>query len=324
MLRLRRPPEHPPCPLEGALLKIRPRTAGHGEWATRRCKWTARRHLPVAAALFTLAGRAAVGRESAPSVLLIVGPDVFKKRPTNTKKRRPKQGNRAPGADELILMRRFPEAEVALRALLKEQRDPQWRLKLADVLRELGRGDEAVTEYLHASDAFLEDGFTDRAHAAAMRARKLVPGRADIEARFQRLEHRKRLDFLRRGAVEALEQAARTEDGHVSTARIELEQIWDKLSETDFVRECEPHQLIRLIGRMKLRRVGEGKRIIRWPMQPVNSGCSVEQGPRERFFDLPNPRGLTDTCPTPAGHRAPGFPTFPPYLVFDSETRTIP
>ena len=159
-------------------------------------------------------------------------------------------------------MRRFPEAEIALRALLKEQRDPQWRVKLADVLRELGRGDEAVTEYLHASDAFLEDGFTDRAHAAAMRARKLVSGRADIEARFLRLENRKRLDFLQRGAVDALEEAARTEEGHVSMARIELEQIWNKLAETEFVRECEPHQLIRLIRKMKIRRVGEDTRLV--------------------------------------------------------------
>lgn len=184
-----------------------------------------------------------------------------KKRPTKSK-RRSRAANRGPSADELILLRRFPEAEVALRALLKEQRDPQWRLKLADVLRELGRGDEAVTEYLQASDAFLADGFTDRAHAAAMRARKLVPGRADIEARFQRLESRKRLDFLQRGAVDALEEAARTDEGHVGTARIELEQIWNQLAETDFVGECEPHQLIRLIRQMKLRRVVEGKRLV--------------------------------------------------------------
>lgn len=187
---------------------------------------------------------------------------VFKKRPTKTRKGRPKAPDRGPSADELILMRRFPEAEVALRALLKEQRDPQWRLKLADVLRELGRGDDAVTEYLHASDAFLEDGFTDRAHAAAMRARKLVPGRADIEARFQRLQHRKRLDFLQRGAVDALEKAASTDEGHVSMARIELEQIWNRLSDTDFVRVCEPHQLIRLLAQMKLKRVAEGKRLV--------------------------------------------------------------
>lgn len=197
-----------------------------------------------------------------PLFLSIPGPDVFKKRPTKTKRRRPRQPDRGPSADELILMRRFPEAEIALRALLKEQRDPQWRVKLGDVLRELGRGDEAVTEYLHASDAFLEDGFTDRAHAAATRARKLVPGRADIEARFHRLDHRKRLDFLRRGAVDALEEAATTKEGHLGTARIELEQIWNKLSETDFVRECEPHQLVRLLRRMKLQRVAEGKRLV--------------------------------------------------------------
>src|SRR5579872_7142048 len=57
---------------------------------------------------------------------------------------------------------------------------------------------------------------------------------------------------------------------------------------------------------------------------PVNNGVKPVGTCREQIFSLGNPPGLTDTWTHQRRRCLPGFPPFPPYLVFDSGTRTNP
>src|SRR5229473_6092017 len=57
---------------------------------------------------------------------------------------------------------------------------------------------------------------------------------------------------------------------------------------------------------------------------PVNSGCSLDPQGLGIIFPLGNPLGLTDSWHHRRHETTPVFSPFPPYLVFDSETRTNP
>lgn len=164
--------------------------------------------------------------------------------------------------DDLILLRKFPEAEERIRAQLREHADPQLRVKLGDVLRQLGRGEDAISEYLSASDEFLNNGFTDRARAAAMRARKIAPQRTEIEARFERMERRKRLDMVRGQALEALRRTQDEDGVETRTSALQAQQAWDRLAAGDWIDQIPNRQLLRILRGMQVLRVADGKRLV--------------------------------------------------------------
>lgn len=170
----------------------------------------------------------------------------------------------APSIDDLVILGRLDEAEEQLRSRLKSAPgDQHARMKLAEVLQKQQRGEEAVEEYLGAADQLLRDGFLDRAHAILLRAQRLSPINDAITQRFTYLEERRSLDKIREQAVAALSSASRTATGTIATAAIELEQIWDRLSRTDFVRFLPGEQIAKVLSNMRLRRFGEGDVLIR-------------------------------------------------------------
>src|SRR6266481_2264277 len=57
--------------------------------------------------------------------------------------------------------------------------------------------------------------------------------------------------------------------------------------------------------------------------RPVNNGWKLWGGRPPTIFSLGNPLGLTDTWARSQARHTPVIPSFPPYLVFDSESRTI-
>lgn len=171
-----------------------------------------------------------------------------------------KSSPRKHSVDDLILLGKYPEAEEKLRQDLRENPDPQLRLKLGDVLRKLGRGDDAVSEYLGASDKFLDNGFVDRARAAATRARKLAPHRTDIDGRFKLMDRRKRLDLIRNRALEAL--CANERDEGAAAGKLEVEGAWDTVSRCDWIDSLQDRQLIHILRGMRVEKFAAGKRLI--------------------------------------------------------------
>ncbi len=164
--------------------------------------------------------------------------------------------------DELIILRRYDEAEGRLRDRIKRNpRDMSLIVKLAGVLASMERRTEAVEEYLHASDGFLGDGFLEKAGAVLAHAERLDPVNDQVVARQRRLERTKELAQTRELAVSALKEADRSRAGGGGTAAIELEQIWDRLAKSRVVDDIPREQLPRLLSNMSLVRFEEGDSI---------------------------------------------------------------
>jgi hypothetical protein len=175
-----------------------------------------------------------------------------------------KKEDRGPSIDDLIILERYGEAEERLRKRLRTSpTDQHARMKLANVLEKLRQPDEAVVEYTSVADQFLRDGFFDRAHATLLRGQRIAPANDGLSQRLVYLEERRKLDRVRRQAVSALSSASRGTTGTVATAAIELEQIWDRLSRTDFVRNLPGDQIVKVLSNMGLRRFGEGDILVR-------------------------------------------------------------
>jgi hypothetical protein len=94
-------------------------------------------------------------------------------------------GGRQPAnVGEMIARKKYDEAIEALRGrLVIERNSTPLRMQLADVLILAGRGQEAVPVLIRLADEFANEGLVARSMAILKRVQKLVPGRADIDAR---------------------------------------------------------------------------------------------------------------------------------------------
>ncbi len=179
-------------------------------------------------------------------------------------KRTPRQAPEAPTIEELIVLERFAEAEQQLLARLRgSSQDTHARLRLAEVLVQLGRGAEALEEYLRVVDQYSQDGFQDKAAALLQRAAKLDPTNQSVTFRLARISEARDLEYTRRIAVEALREASRTDSGRFSTAAIELEQIWDRLAKTELVKLLPAEQVKRLLSHVEIQRLPQGHQLAR-------------------------------------------------------------
>lgn len=162
-----------------------------------------------------------------------------------------------PSVDDLIVLERYDEAEQALRVELKRApKDLRRRLQLGSVLANLRRVDDALEQFIFVADAYVQDGFQDKAIALLQSAKRLAPENPSLDARIAQCHQEKELGRLRSVAVEALKSASRSETGRVATAAIELEQLWDRLAKTKFVREELPSDQVKyLFARLRVRRV---------------------------------------------------------------------
>lgn len=165
--------------------------------------------------------------------------------------------------DDLILMGRIDEAERLLQARLRKRDDGALRLKLAEVLGRQERVDDALHAYVQAAEAFQRQGFLAKARAALLRAQRLSPTNEGVATRLRRLSETRNLEQLRRRAVDMLIAANRSETGALATAAIELEQTWDRLADTEFIRATPQEQTLILLSNMQLVRFGSGELVCR-------------------------------------------------------------
>lgn len=150
--------------------------------------------------------------------------------------------------DELVVLERWDEAEVQLAQRLKlEPSDLRSKVLMADVLVELKRGADAVAQYLGAADLYRRDGFFDKASALLHKAAKLDPLNEDIQRRLSSVEKARERERIRKLAAEVAKTGTR-ERGADAPSVLELQQIWDKLADTAFVRGVAPEQIRKLMA----------------------------------------------------------------------------
>jgi hypothetical protein len=154
--------------------------------------------------------------------------------------------------DELVVLERWDEAESQLVQRLRlEPSDLRSKVLLADVLVELKRGADAVAQYLGAAELYMRDGFFDKATALLHRASKLDPVSEDIKRRMTSVERARQRDRIRKLAAEVAKGDAR-ERGGATASVLELQQVWDKLADTPFVRGVGPEQIRKLMAYTEL------------------------------------------------------------------------
>lgn len=190
--------------------------------------------------------------------------------------------------DDLIVLRRFDQAEKALKEKLhKKPADPISRVKLAEVYQQTGRRKEAVGEYQLASDLHFADGFYDKAIAVLAKAVKLSPQNPELKARMQRLgkvrRHEQRLSSVLRALSRAEGQV-----GHATTSSyLELRRIWGELSTSPLIDRLNDSQLGHLLKNMELVKIHKQKILVE-KGQTREELYLVTRGKLEVIFELPN------------------------------------
>ena len=162
--------------------------------------------------------------------------------------------------DDLILQGRLTRAQQVLELRIAENdEDVHSHLKLAELLAGKRKNDEALRSYLRAAHLLSEDGFFDKSLALLKTARKLSgQDTSSIDAMEETVLRAKELDMaawtMRKG---------KSEQGARLSASIELEALWRRMKDSDFVNNLAPGQLEVLMDAMELVQVPAGDLLVR-------------------------------------------------------------
>jgi hypothetical protein len=186
-------------------------------------------------------------------------PDLFAARDKDKKAReRIRKEQDSESVDDLILQGRFSRAQQVLEVrILENPQDVHSHIKLAELLTQRRKHVEAASNYMRAAQLLSEDGFFDKALALLKTARKLAP------------QESTNIDLMEETVLRAkeLDQAAwsvrkgKGSEGSKLSASIELEALWRRMSESDFVQSLAKGQLEALMDAMELYQVPAGEYI---------------------------------------------------------------
>ena len=154
--------------------------------------------------------------------------------------------------DDLIVLERYEEAEVRLRARLKDNpNDLHSNLKLAEVCTQLRQFEKAVDAYVFVAEEYAQDGFHDKGIALLSRAMKLAPLDQSLRFKVEKLQREKSMEHVRSLALEGLRQAGGLQAG---TSAVELKRLWHNLATSTLVQRLAGagEQLKRLFSAMQL------------------------------------------------------------------------
>ena len=185
-------------------------------------------------------------------------PDLWSGREKKARERIRKEQD-TESIDDLILQGRYSRALQVLELRIAENdEDVHSHIKLAELQSQRRQNDEALRHFLRAAQLLSEDGFFDKSLALLKTARKLAPKDANIDAMEETVLRSKELDMaawsVRKG---------KAGDGSMLSASIELEALWRRMSESDFVQSLAKGQLEALMDAMELCQVPAGEFIAR-------------------------------------------------------------
>jgi hypothetical protein len=162
--------------------------------------------------------------------------------------------------DDLILQGRLTRAQQLLELRIAENdEDVHSHLKLAELLAGKKKNEDALRSYLRAAQLLSEDGFFDKSLALLKTARKLVgQDTSSIDAMEETVLRAKELDM----AAWTMRKGKSAEGARLS-ASIELEALWRRMRDSDFVNNLAPGQLEVLMDAMELCQVPAGDLLAR-------------------------------------------------------------
>jgi hypothetical protein len=162
--------------------------------------------------------------------------------------------------DDLILQGRLTRAQQILELRIAENdEDVHSHIKLGDLLAGKRKTADALKSYLRGAQLLSEDGFFDKSLALLKTARKL-PGidASSIDAMEETVLRSKELDMaawtMRKG---------KSEQGARLSASIELEALWRRMHDSDFVANLGTGQLEVLMDAMELFQLPAGDILVR-------------------------------------------------------------
>ena len=170
-----------------------------------------------------------------------------------------RKGQDAETIDDLALQGRYTRAILLLeeRIVINDD-DVHSRIKLADLLVQRKRETEALRHYLRAAELLSEDGFFDKALALLKSCRRISPKDSSIDALEERVLRSKELDM----AAWSVRRGQGGDGTSQLAASIELEALWRRMGEGDFVQSLAPGQLEALMESMELVRVPAGEIVV--------------------------------------------------------------
>ena len=162
--------------------------------------------------------------------------------------------------DDLLIQGRFARARQLLeQKVALNDEDHYSRIKLAELLAHRRQNVDAVHQYLRAAKVLSDDGFFDKGLALLKTARKLSPKDTNIELLEDQILRAKELD----AAAWSVRKGAGEDGKSRLAASIELEAMWRRMSDSDFVQSLGPGELELLMEAMDLVPVGAGSYLVR-------------------------------------------------------------
>ena len=162
--------------------------------------------------------------------------------------------------DDLIIQGRLTRAQQLLELRIAENdEDVHSHIKLAELLVGKRKNDEALKSYLRAAHLLSEDGFFDKSLALLKSARKLAgQDQSSIDAMEETVLRAKELDM----AAWTMRKGKSAEGARLS-ASIELEALWRRMQDSDFVNNLGTGQLEVLMEAMELYQLPAGEILVR-------------------------------------------------------------
>jgi hypothetical protein len=163
--------------------------------------------------------------------------------------------------DDLIIQGRLTRAQQLLELRIAEnQEDVHSHIKLAELLTQRKKNEDALRNYLRAAQLLSEDGFFDKSLALLKSARKLAGSdTSGIDAIEETVLRAKELDM----AAWSVRKGKGGEGAARLSASIELEALWRRMHDSDFVHNLAAGQLETLMDAMELCQVEAGEIIAR-------------------------------------------------------------
>lgn len=155
--------------------------------------------------------------------------------------------------DELIILERYDEAVLKLKAKMKVKDELHDHLKLADCYAQLREINAAIDEYVYVGEEFARDGFFEKAIALLNRAQKIAPLDETLPQKIERIEQMRRLEQSRAMAVEGLTKRRAAHVDTVTPSVVEFQALWSVVSKTPLIRRLGGEQLRLLFASVEIR-----------------------------------------------------------------------
>jgi tetratricopeptide (TPR) repeat protein len=151
--------------------------------------------------------------------------------------------------EDFIVLERWDDAIQLLQARLAgNPNDLHANLRLGEVFAQAGKPQQALDRFLFVAESYTDDGFYDKAIALLTKVARLAPGDGTIEKHIRKAQQLKDLEHRRTLALEGLRASQEDRRPELRLSLIEMQRLWQALSQTEVVLKLPGEQLRRLFA----------------------------------------------------------------------------